>query len=251
MSTPKSDRGPILAFKLLIPERLWRLMTKPASLALKAIPNKLLYAAGAKARAGRFPYKVIEDGDVVVQIGAPRDLLSVGRSRSAYFMQFVNGGTLVVMEPDPDSAQALRDYVAKNGFEDRVLIVEKGAWSSETELVFLSSPLHPAANLIEGAEDITDEELKRRDYQKIRINVVALDEVLKAHNLKTPKLVSITANGSESEILKGMSNAIADGLPYISLAITGEKYPEMMAEYGYENIALDDRGFTFQQKSKA
>lgn len=251
MDTPKRDRGGILALKLLIPERVYRIATRPVSWMLLKVPQSMLYRAGLKARAGRYPYKLIRDGDVVFQIGAPRDLLGVGRSRSAYFMHLVKGGKLVVMEPDPENVKSLREFVEKFGFTDQVIIVDKGAWSSDDELVFLSSPLHPASNLIEGTEEITDEEMKRRDYQRIHVPVTTVDNVVEKFGLACPRLISITANGSESEILKGMKQTINSGLPYISLAITGQKYPEMMSDYGYDVVAFDDRGYTFGQRNQA
>ena len=249
-NTETGSRGFILSLKLLMPERLWRVMSKPAIEALKLVPDNLLYAAGLKQRSSKFPYKLINDGDIVVQIGAPRDLLSVGRSRSVYFMKCVGSGKVVVFEPDPDSAAALKKFAAKNGLEDQLLLIEKGAWSKDETLVFLSSPHHPASNLIKGAEEITDEEMKRRGYEEIHVPVTTLDKIFQDHGLPGPRLVSITANGSESEILKGMKDSIADGLPYISLAITGEKYPEMMSELGYDLVANDDRGFTFELADK-
>lgn len=44
-----------------------------------------------------------------------------------------------------------------------------------------------------------------------------------------PRLVSITANGSEGEFLKGIEHIISEGRPYISLAaIKGKGYEAHM-----------------------
>ena len=127
-----NDRDLILATKLLLPERLWRLMTKPAAAILRAMPEKMVYARGLSSRRQRRPYSLIEPGDVVFQIGAPADLLAVGRSRSAYFMQLIEGGgKLVVMEPDSENCEKMQAFADRNGYSDRVLIVNKGGWSEE------------------------------------------------------------------------------------------------------------------------
>ena len=60
--------------------------------------------------------------------------------------------------------------------------------------------------------------------------------------------MSITTNGAEKEILKGMEHTIRAGLPYIALARTGNDYVEMMESMGYIFYAHDDRGFTFKQQ---
>ena len=91
--------------------------------------------------------------------------------------------------------------------------------------------------------------MQRRGYNEISILVNSIDAELAALSAVMPKLVSITANSSESEILKGMRNLMARGLAYISLAITGENYPEMMSEIGYDLLGYDDRGYTFSRSS--
>lgn len=241
----KDSRGLILSFKLLMPESLWRVISKPVMVILKFVPDSLLYNLGYKQRINKAPYRLIKDGDIVVQVGAPRDLLSIGRSRTVYFLKSVGSGKVVVFEPDPDSAAALRMFADKNSLGSRLILIEKGAWSKEDILVFLSSPHHPASNLIKGAENITEDEMRRREYQEIKVPVTTIDNILEQNKLPLPKLISITANGSETEIIKGMSETMNKGVPYISLAITGENYPEIMSNLDYQLLAQDDRGFTF------
>lgn len=242
------DRGLILSVKRLLPERLYRNLTKPVSLILKFVPNQILYSVGMKQRIRKFPYCIIKDGDTVIQMGAPRDLLNVGRSRAVFFMNCVGKGKVVVFEPDPQSAEALEKFAEREGLSDRLLLIKKGAWSSECTVKFLSSPEHPAANLIKGTEDINQSDLYRRKYQEFDVPVTSLDNIVSEHQLSVPKLVSITTNGAESEILAGMEVLLTRGVPYISLAITGGGYPEMMSDIGYDLVALDDRGFTFKLK---
>jgi FkbM family methyltransferase len=244
----QDNRGILLPFKLLIGERAYRMLTLPASAVLRRVPVNLKYSLGLRQRRPKYPYKAINEGDTVLQVGAPRDLLMVGRSRTVYFLHLVGkSGKVVVFEPDPDSATALRAFAARTGLADRLVLVEKGAWSSDTTLTFYSSPLHPASNTVKGAFDIDETDLRRRGYNEIKIAVNSIDAELAALKCGRPKLISITANGSESEILKGMKAQIDGGLPYIALAITGENYPEMMAKLGYSLLAYDDRGYTFKK----
>ena len=248
-----ADRDLILRTKLLLPERLWRLMTKPAAAILRAMPEKQVYARGLAARRRRRPYSLIEPGDVVFQIGAPADLLAVGRSRSAYFMQLVSGGgKLVVMEPDTENCERMQAFADRNGYGDHVLIVNKGGWSEEKTLKFYESKEHPASAVLVELSEATPEEMKRRGYREIPVPVTTVDAVLAEYGLKTPKLVSITTNGAELEILNGMKRMLSDNSAetYISLAITGDRYRETMDELGFEYVCDDDRGFTFKKTER-
>ncbi|MGB7326353.1 MAG: FkbM family methyltransferase [Rubripirellula sp.] len=249
MKEVNQTRGIVIRFKEKIPERFYRALTKPVSLVLRAVPTSLKYSIGLKQRRGNYPYCLVNQGDVVVQVGAPRDLLKVGRSRTIYFLNLVGDkGKVIVFEPDPDSIAALKSFAKSIGLADRLTLIEKGAWNESTELVFLSSPTHPAANLIQGAQDVDPAILQRRQYREIRVPVTAIDEAFAAESLPFPKLVSITANGSEPQILEGMKEMISNGLRYLALAITGENYPEKLDKIGYDLIALDDRGFTFENR---
>lgn len=248
--TTSNDRDLLLKVKLLLPERLWRMMTKPAAAVLRALPEKQKYARGLAARRKRRPYSLIAPGDVVFQIGAPADLLAVGRSRSAYFMQLISGGgKLVIMEPDSENCEKMQAFAQRNGYAGHVLIINKGAWSEEKTLKFYESKEHPASAVLADLSEATPEEMKRRGYREIPVPVTTVDAVIAEHGLKTPKLLSITTNGAEIEILKGMKDMLAqDAETYISLAITGDGYRETMAELGFDYLTDDDRGFTFRKK---
>ena len=225
-------------------------MTKPVAAILRTMPEKLIYARGLAARKRKRPYSLIQPGDVVFQIGAPADLLAVGRSRSAYFMQLItNGGKLVVMEPDTENCMKMQEFADRNGYAANVLIVNLGGWSEEKTLKFYESKEHPASAVLVDLCEATPEEMSRRGYREIPVPVTTVDAVLAKHGLKTPKLVSITTNGAEIEILGGMKSMLADKVDtYISLAITGDRYRETMDELGFNYVCDDDRGFTFQKK---
>jgi FkbM family methyltransferase len=251
MAAVSNTRGLVIRIKELMPERVFRTLTRPVAGFLKLLPTEMKYKFGLKQRKNNYPYRLIEDGDLVMQIGAPRDLLKVGRSRSVYFLKMVGSGKVVVFEPDPESGEALQQFANKHGLGDRLILVRKGAWNKDEELVFLSSPTHPAANLIRGAQDIDDNILDRRKYNEIRVPVTSIDAELERQGLPTPKLISITANGAEPQIIEGLAKTIADGVQYLALALTGENYPEKLDSVGYDLIANDDRGFTFMRRSDA
>lgn len=243
----RQDRGILLPLKFLIGHRAYRAASRPAALALQHTPDGVKYGIGEWMRRSKMPYSVVRPGDVVVQVGAPRDLVRAGRSRSVYFLRRVGPeGRVVVFEPDLESASYLEEFAARNGLGDRLIMVRKGAWSKDDTLTFLSNPNHPASNLVKGARDIDTSH-----YVETSIPVTSLDAELRRLGIPTPRLVSITANGSETAILSGMEGLIRDGVGYIALARTGADYPGMMKKFGYELAANDDRGFTFSRPQPA
>jgi hypothetical protein len=92
------------------------------------------------------------------------------------------------------------------------------------------------------------EDDKEGDYAGSEVDVDTLDNILSAADVSSPRLISITANGAEPEILKGLSKTLASNVPYISLAVTGKGYEKMMSDLNYDLVALDDRGFTFKYR---
>lgn len=227
----------------------FRLLTKAYNGMLSLAPYGLKYGAGSALRRAKYPYCVLQPDDFVIQLGAPRDTLIAGRSRAVHFARIVKDGLTVVIEPDPANCAVFKKFIRRHGLESRVRLIEVGAWNAPGQLEFLSSDSHPAANVLASAKDIGEDVMKKRGYREIRVPVDTLGNILKENGIHgAPRLVSITTNGAEKQILEGMEDWLGGReVPYISLALTGGGYPEIMKAMGYELLALDDRGYTFRR----
>lgn len=228
--------------------RLFRWATVILNNSAAAIPYGIKYGIGTRLRRGKLPYSLIENGDVVVQVGAPRDLVRGGRSRAIYFARLVGSGRVLVIEPDPENAAFLQRFAERHALSLRLIVYPCGAWSEKKDLVLLTSAKHPAATVLEGVSEVSPEAFQKRAYERIVIPVDTIDNLLEELALGVPKLVSITTNGAELKIVEGLKNAIRAGCPYISLARTGSKYSKHMKDLGYDCIGLDDRGFCYGLK---
>lgn len=207
------------------------------------LPAGPKYRFGMLLRKNKHPYSLLNRGNTVVQIGAPRDTLCSGRARAAYF-GFIVGkeGKVVVVEPDEKSIAAYQSFKEKQDLN--LVLVQRGAWSERTTLTLYMDKAHPATNFTGGTKNYKD---KRMDqYEECAIEVDSLDNILGRLSIDNVDLVSITTNGAERRILEGMKNTLEYGVPYVALACTGEGYEEMMKEYGYELYSYDDRGYTFR-----
>lgn len=205
------------------------------------IPEGPKYAIGTWLRRYRLPYRLVRAGATVVQIGAPWDTLRAGRSRAVHFARIVGPrGRVVVFEPDGESVAALRAFARRRRLTN-LTVVDKGAWSEAGELHFLRDPAHPAANLVERF--FRDGRADRDQFERTSIAVDTLDTMLAAAGVETVDLLSITTNGSENDILEGMS-AYRDRVRYVATIGELRQYPAL-ARYGFVRLGDDDRGTTF------
>ncbi len=246
----RDQRGLGKQIKRLAPERLFRLMTVVFNRLMRFVPFRIRYAVANRFCRNRAPYRFLQPDDTVVQVGSARDVLLAGRSRALHCARMVPEGRVVVIEADAANCAALQRVVDQHHIRN-VSIVEIGAWDSPTTLAFLSSPNHPASNLLVDVKELSESLVKRRKYAKTLIQVDTIDNILQQLVTSPPALVSITTNGAELQILRGMEQTISRGCEFISLASTGEGFHEHMCDLGYEYTARDDRGYCFRKKKAA
>ena len=155
-----------------------------------------------------------------------------------------------MVEPESENCAAIKALCESNNILEKLCLEEIGAWSESGKLRFLYNPEHPASNILSAIDEQKPEELELQKFNEVEINVDTLDRLIEKNQLQTPKLISITANGAELAILEGLKRTLKLGVPYISLAATGEGYIEKMSEYGYSLKAFDDRGYTFYRQTQ-
>lgn len=224
--------------------KIHRMAVRLYNAVMRMIPYRLKYAVGLQMRARSYPYALIKDGSVVIQVGAPQDTLRAGRSRGMYFSLLVGSrGKVIIIEPDIDS---LREYESASRIWNlrNLVLCPQALWSEKKKLRVYINDAHPASNFTEGTKDYDQELLN--DYRVIELEADTLDHILESRSIDDVDLVSITTNGAERAILEGMSQTIATSSPIICLAKTGPDYVDMMAAYGYDLYSFDDRGYTFK-----
>lgn len=133
------------------------------------------------------------------------------------------------------------------GLSDQLITIAKGGWNMETTLRFYSSREHPASAVLEELCQASDAEMKRRSYELVEVPVTTVDAVVKEYDLPMPKLLSITTNGAEEEILAGMREMLETEPEYIVLALADDAHSGIMPKLGCEHMVDDDRGHTFRR----
>jgi FkbM family methyltransferase len=151
-------------------------------------------------------------------------------------------GRVIVIEPDPDNVANLRRFVEVHARRN-VTIVDTGAWSETTTLRFLSDPDHPATNLVEAVYDASRPDMSRYSVSEVKVDT--LDRILEKNGVDRFTLLSVTTNGAENQILKGLSDLRR--AKYISV-VGSRKNFNWLAEEGFASTGDDDRGFMFERR---
>ena len=223
-----------------------RAVVRMANRVLPRVPFKVKYFVTDRVRAGNLPYRLLKPGSVAIQVGAPRDTLEAGRSRAMAFVRLTSPtGRVLVVEPDQTSVDVFRRTAAKQGLR-HVEVVCAAAWFEKSTLTIEIDPTHPATNFTAGSVDYSQDELKR--FNEVEIDAIPVDDLVDQTKLGRVDVVSVTTNGAEEEILRGLKRTLERDRPIVCLARTEDSFAELMDGLGYELLGEDDRGFTFRPK---
>lgn len=224
---------------------LHRAVVRSGNAILSKVPPELKYSVARQAKKSQLPYSLVE-GKLALQVGAPYDTLSAGRSRAAHLgMAAGAGGALIVVEPFERSCEVFEKF-AKQHLPCETVVINAGAWSSRGTIDLEVDEAHPATNFSSGSVEYSDERMA--NYRTVTVRSDTLDTLSAEASLGMPELVSITTNWAEREILAGTGALRQDGLKYVALALgeNNEDYKEDMASYGYKLLGYEDRGATYQ-----
>lgn len=139
----------------------------------------------------RFVLDALTPGDLFVDIGANVGSYTVLASK-------VFGARTIAVEPDPDTAKALRRNIEINGIEDRVRVVEAALGATDGTLSFTVGRDTVNRVAIPGDAKVRD------------VIVRTLDDVLDG---EAPKVILIDVEGFEAEVFRGASGTLAGAKP--------------------------------------
>lgn len=224
-----------------------RAVVRAANKVLRSVPVRPKYQGGLFLRKTKLPYRLCE-GRNVVQIGAPFDTLGAGRSRAAYLGMCIGPtGKLLVVEPLPKSASAFEAFASEQLRCDTT-VVASAVWDEPGTVELMVDDEHPATNFAGTSVDYEADRLA--EYRAVTVPSNTLDAIVAEAGFPRPDIVSITTNWAELTILKGMTEMIAAGVPYICVALgpEDELYERELGEMGYDQVGFDDRGATYKRR---
>ena len=119
------------------------------------------------------------------------------------------GGLVFAFEPNPPVYVRLAIHVRLNGFEHRVVLMEKALWDSDGDQPFFVSQWagnSGISTLTPGASIIADGGLSAD--RTVQVRAETFDHWLATNGIDEVDLVKIDAEGSEAHVVRGMSGAL-------------------------------------------
>jgi FkbM family methyltransferase len=212
-------------FQSLIRNSALRLFGLVAKLGLRRLPifdriflmlyeiYKRDFEAGPIERLKEF----VPTGSLVIDVGANVGFFSVR------FASWVGaGGVLISIEPEDRNYESLVSALGRAGFYNRVRPLKAVAAAARGSMFLEINPLHPA-----------DHKLSR-DGTGLRVDAIALDDLIPDKGPLRPCLVKIDVQGAEMLVLEGATEILKVAKP----ALFVELHEEGLKKFGTSVSAI-------------
>ena len=153
-------------------------------------------------------------------------------------------GTVLAFEPHPDAFERLRRHVALNGLANvRCVRVAAGETDGTADFYTVRMAGIPTSSSLSRETMAGTEGLV-----SFAVEVAAIDGHLRAQNADTVDLVKLDTEGTEPEVLRGMSATIEEHHPDIicevlpGSAVVERELNEFARTHGYRTYLLTDGG---------
>jgi FkbM family methyltransferase len=179
--------------------------------------------------------RAVKSGDVVVDVGAHIGLISVELARHVGAT-----GHVILVEPNPRSAEAARRTLVTNGFSDRfsLHVLAAGAEAGRAHYFFGSNSM--LGSLV--AQDAPQ-------LGRMAVSVSSLDDIVTPG--QSISLMKIDAEGWENEVAKGMTRVCRESPDILVVAefaaahlartgVSSQDWFEDFALHGLSDVALID-----------
>lgn len=228
--------------------QLHRSVVTTANQMLARLPIAPRYQLMMRRRRNVLPYRLLDAGDVVVQVGAPRDTLLSGRSRGMALALMAPRGRVLLVDPSERSLDEYRRVASLLDNRSAETICAALYSAPMPSVTFYEDMKHPARNFIESALDVLEyDEAALTDFEATTVPATTLDDLWRTELAGSPvRLVSVTTNGSEEAILEGATEMLKV-TDYLALAVTTSDVTRFASQQGFELVDRDDRGFTYQR----
>ena len=132
------------------------------------------------------PNEMVHNGNIVLDCGAHVGIFTYTALRRG-------AATVVAIEPDPHNAECLQRNFKKEIVSLQVILVQKGVWSQDGQLVLYSSSSSSALSTV----------TERIEGEKVVIQVVKIDTLVDQLNLPRIDFIKMDIEGAERDALKG------------------------------------------------
>jgi FkbM family methyltransferase len=188
-------------------------------------PVRLKYASGGDgvarndAKQMRYFLDHVQPGQLVLDVGAHRGQYAV------LFAALVGPhGHVISFEPDVDARPLLRQNVALNSFQERVVVEDWALFdATESRELYARHGNSQSSLARAGLGGSADE----HDMERYTVRTIRLDEYLRDAALPAPDYVKLDVEGAEINVLRGSRNVLAS-----KAVVLCELHPYAWKEFG-------------------
>lgn len=180
--------------------------------------------------------KLISAGDICMDIGA-----NMGSYTFLMADRVSDEGHIYAFEPLPNLAQNLLNSVALNQLEDIVTIENYSVDSSSenTVKIYISNDVRNSGI---SSKICYGDFLNKDDF--IESSTVSLQDYCQQQGIEHCDFIKIDVEGSELDVVKGMTNLLANGsVDYLLIEqFSGSETEAILNHFGYQNWFIDEKG---------
>lgn len=203
------------------------------------------YVAAAPFQKLMFPFKFVERGDRVIQVGAAEWMIEFGVSMPLILSALVGAeGQVLAVEPDQRNIRRFDAYLRGNSVGNvRFFEGAAGRTTHRGEIVLYED--RSSSNVLKSVLENIDEDEYSDPNRRTHVQettIATIDEICEARDFH-PNFVCLTINGGEFDAIRGMESVINQGT-IVTWIISGlrdwwKDSFEWMSERGYEIIVGD------------
>jgi FkbM family methyltransferase len=187
--------------------------------------------------------KIVEPGDVVVDIGANAGFFTV------LLATLVGpGGRVLSFEPGVNNLDRLKNNISINGLTN-VELVEKAANDAPGAIQFFINSDDSGGNALWDVGTFPGNVKSAAAPQAVAIAATTVDDEVQERGLAPPKLIKVDTEGAELNVLKGCRALLADQLvPFViaeyhpfglaKMGTSPEALRAFMETFGYSTFAM-------------
>ncbi len=164
----------------------------------------------------------VADGDTVYDIGANLGYVSLLLARKVG-----PRGRVIAFEPIPKNLECLRQTVAVNKLTT-IKVIDAAASDTSGQAIIRMTANLSTPSMVWYRNDPSSTELT--------VQTVAIDDMVRAGKVESPKFVKIDVEGAEGLVLRGMRETIASSKPILVIEcsdIGREISWNLLREFGY------------------
>jgi FkbM family methyltransferase len=158
----------------------------------------------------RFINRAIQQHDVVIDVGANVGYMALAFAKAA------PSGKVIAFEPDPKTADLLRENIRLNPFK-HVEVIERAAADSDKPLKLYRAKVDSNA----GANStVFNERMLSEDF--VEIPAITLDTFVKERPIDQISFIKIDVEGGEMSVLKGATDTLKKFRPALMIELCAE-----------------------------